>query len=219
VGVAKDSGSATYFGLREGIPATVYLCIVQTNPAIANFTPPSAFRIGVSIASSSLASISRGAVAAVSQVAPDMRVRVRTMASYIDDTMVTERLAAMLSGWFGVLALLLAAVGVYGVVAYAVAQRRSEIGIRLALGASPAGVLRMVLRRVALLVGAGMAIGAVISFWVSRIVAAMLFGLQPRDPATFASAAIALIAVAALAAWLPARRAARIDPAMVLHSE
>ena len=172
----------------------------------------------MSVAGSSLAGISRGTVAAVNQVAPDMRVRVRTMASYINDTMMTERLAAMFSGFFGVLALLLAAVGVYGVVAYAVAQRRPEIDIRLALGASPADVLRTVLRRIALIVGAGMLIGAVISFWASRIVAAMLFG-QPRDPATFASAAIVLIAVAALAAWLPARRASRIDPATVLHSE
>lgn len=166
-----------------------------------------------------LAQLGRGAVAAVTQVAPDLMVRVRTMGSYIDDTMVTERLKAMLSGLFGILALLLAAVGVYGVVAYAVAQRRSEIGIRLALGASPASVLRTVLRRVALLVGAGMSIGAVISFWASRIVAAMLIGLQPRDPATFASAAIVLISVAAVAGCQPARRASQIDPATVLHSE
>jgi len=219
VGVAKDSGSATYFGLREGIPVTVYLCIGQMNPAIANFAPPSDFRIGVSVAGGSPASISRAAVAAVNQVAPDLRVRVRTMASYIDDTLATERLTAMLSGMFGGLALLLAAVGVYGGVAYAVAQRRPEIGIRLALGASPSGVVRTVLRRVALLGGVGMAIGAVISYWASRIVAAMLFGLQPRDPATFALAAIVLIAVAAVAGWLPARRASRIHPSTVLRSE
>lgn len=219
VGVAKDSGSATYFGLREGIPATVYLCIGQMNPAIANFAPPAAFRIGVNVAGGRGIDITRDAVAAIGQVAPDLRVRVRTMASYIDDTIATERLTAMFSGLFGALALLLAAVGVYGVIAYTVEQRRAEIGIRLALGASPAGVIRMVLRRIGFLVGVGMTIGGVISFWASRFIGAMLFGLEPRDPMTFASAAIVLIAVAALAAWLPARCASRIDPAMVLRSE
>ena len=157
VGVAKDSGSATYFGLRQGIPSTVYLCIGQMSPEIANFSPPAAFRIAVNVAAGSPAAVIPGAVAAIAQVAPDLRVSPKMMASYINDTISTERLAAMLSGFFGVLALLLAAIGVYGVMAYAVAQRRSEIGIRLALGASPAGVVRMVLRRVALLVGAGMA--------------------------------------------------------------
>jgi predicted lysophospholipase L1 biosynthesis ABC-type transport system permease subunit len=218
VGVAKDSGSATYFGLRQGIPSTVYLCIGQMSPEIANFTPPAAFRIGVKVAAGSPAAVTRGAVAAISQFAPDLRVSARTMASYVNDTMVTERLAAMLSGFFGVLALLLAAVGVYGVMAYAVTQRRSEIGIRLALGASPTGVVRMVLQRVALLVGAGMAIGGTISFWISKFSAAMLFGLQPRDPVTFAAAGIVLSAIGLLAGWLPARRAARIDPVSALRT-
>jgi putative ABC transport system permease protein len=219
VGVAKDSGSATYFGLREGIPSTVYLCIGQMSPEIANFTPLAAFRIGVKVAAGSPAAVTRGAVAAISQVAPDLRVSPRTMASYVDDNMVTERLAAMLSGFFGVLALLLAAVGVYGVMAYAVTQRRSEIGIRLVLGASPAGVVRMVLHRVALLVGAGMAIGGTVSLWISKFSAALLFGLQPRDPATFAAAGIVLSVIGLLAGWLPARRAARIDPVSALRTE
>lgn len=219
VGLAKDSGSAIYFGLREGIPSTVYLSIGQMNPEIANFAPPAAFRVAVRFAAGSPAALARAAAVAVNRIAPDMRVDAKSMASYVRDNIATERLTAMLSGLFGALSLLLAAVGVYGVVAYAVMQRRSEIGIRLALGASPAEVIRMLLIRTARVVGVGLAIGGAISFWTSRFVAALLFGLEPRDPATFASAAVVLAAVGLLAGWLPARQAARIDPVSTLRTE
>jgi ABC-type antimicrobial peptide transport system permease subunit len=123
----------------------------------------------------------------------------------------------MLSGFFGVLALLLAAIGLYGVTSYAVSRRRTEIGICMALGADAGGVVRLVLRRLALLVGAGVVVGAAISAWASRYVGTLLYGLEPRDPATFISAAAVLMLIGALAGWLPARRAARIDPAQVLR--
>ena len=109
--------------------------------------------------------------------------------------------------------------GIFGVTAYVVSLRRAEIGIRIALGASPAGVVRMVLQRIVILVVVGICIGGVVSVWTSHFVAAMLFGLEPRDPATFFVAAIVLATVALLAGWLPARRAARIDPAVVLRNE
>ena len=115
----------------------------------------------------------------------------------------------MLSGFFGALALLLAGLGLYGVTAYAVARRRTEIGIRMALGAPPAGVVRLVLARVAWLVGVGVAVGAAVSLWASTLIASLLYGLAPRDPVTFAGAAVTLTAVAALAGWLPAYRASR----------
>jgi putative ABC transport system permease protein len=216
VGLAKDSGSAVNYALRQGIPPTVYFSIAQMDPAIANFTPPSAFRIGVRVAN---ASTMREVVAAVTRVEPQLRMIVRPMAGYIDRNLVSERLAAVLSALFGSLALVLAGVGIFGVTAYAVMRRRAEIGIRIALGASPAGVVRTMLQRIVILVGAGIAIGGAVSFWTSRLVAALLFGLEPRDPATFAGAAIVLAAVALLAGWLPARRAARIDPAIVLRNE
>ena len=219
VGLARDAGSATYFGLRQGIPPTVYLCISQMNPAVVNFTPPAEFRIGVRLTGSVSASVTRGIAAAIGNVEPDLRVRMRTMADYIDGTLMAERLAAILAGLFGSLALILAGVGIFGVTAYAVSRRRAEIGLRLALGASTADVVRTVLQRVVILVSLGLVIGGAVSFWTSRLVGALLFGLEPRDPATFAGAAAVLAAGALLAGWLPARRAARIDPAIVLRSE
>jgi len=189
------------------------------NPALANFTPPAEFRISVQAARGSAVALTRAVTSAIGQIEPDLRVTVRTAASYVDGTLATERLTAILSGLFGSLALLLAGVGIFGVTAYVVSRRQAEIGLRIALGASPAGVVQMVLQRIAILVVAGIVIGGAVSVWTSRFVAAMLFGFQPRDPATFAVAAIVLAAVALLAGWLPARRAARIDPAIVLRNE
>jgi ABC-type antimicrobial peptide transport system permease subunit len=126
-------------------------------------------------------------------------------------------MVATLSAFFGALALLLAGLGLYGITAYAVGRRRTEIGIRVALGAAPAGVIVLVLRRTALLIGLGILAGAGVSLWASRLVAPLLFGLEPRDPGTLAAAASLLAAIGGLAGWLPARRASRIDPAQVLR--
>jgi putative ABC transport system permease protein len=118
----------------------------------------------------------------------------------------------------GVLGLLLAAVGLYGVTAYAVTSRRAEIGIRMALGATANGVVAMVLRRMAWLVSLGILIGAGLSMWAARFVKTLLYGLDARDPVTFVSAAALLMLVAAVAAWLPARRASHIDPMRALRN-
>jgi putative ABC transport system permease protein len=131
--------------------------------------------------------------------------------------MTQERLVAMLAGFFGALALLLAGLGLYGITAYAVSRRRTEIGIRMALGAAPGGVVRLVLGRLIVLVGAGIAGGCALSLWAAQFVSTLLYGLQPRDPETMFAAASALAAVGALAGWLPAYRASRIDPAEVLR--
>jgi putative ABC transport system permease protein len=122
-----------------------------------------------------------------------------------------------LSGFFGGLALLLAGLGLYGVTAYAATRRRTEIGIRMALGAAPAGVVRLVLTRVSSLVGVGVLMGAGISLWASQFVAALLYGLEPRDPVTLTGSVVVLATVSALAGWLPAYRASRVDPAEVLR--
>ena len=96
-------------------------------------------------------------------------------------------------------------------------RRRTELGIRLALGAAPGGVIRLVLRRVAILVSLGVILGSAVSLWVARFVTTLLYGLQPRDPLTLAGAAVMLSAIGALAGWVPAWRASRIDPARVLR--
>jgi putative ABC transport system permease protein len=137
----------------------------------------------------------------------------------VEASLSQERLLAILSGLFGALALLLAGLGLYGVTAYAVSRRRREIGIRMALGAGPNGVVLLVLSRVTVLVGLGVAIGAGVSLWASKFVAALLYGLEPRDPVTLIGAAAMLAAVAGAAGWLPARRASQIDPSVVLRSE
>ena len=141
----------------------------------------------------------------------------RPIADQVDAALTQERLVAMLSGFFGVLALLLAALGLYGVTSYAVSRRRSEIGLRMALGAAPSGVVGMVLGRVALLVGLGVLVGLGTSFWASTFVAPLLYGLPPRDPLTMTAAAVVLGTIGALAGWIPALRASRIDPARVLR--
>jgi putative ABC transport system permease protein len=135
----------------------------------------------------------------------------------VDAALVKERIVAILAGAFGGFALLLASLGLYGVTAYAVNRRRTEIGIRMAIGAAPADVVRLVLARVVILLAIGVAAGAVVSAWASRFVAALLYGLQPRDPATLVASAMVLAGVSLLAGWLPAYRASRIDPAEVLR--
>jgi putative ABC transport system permease protein len=124
-----------------------------------------------------------------------------------------------LLGAFSLLALLLAVVGIYGVLAYSVAQRTHEIGIRMALGAEAGDVLRMVLRRTLALAATGIAIGAAAALAATRVLAKFLFEVKPSDPATFVTVAALLAGVAVLASWVPARRAARVDPVEALRYE
>jgi ABC-type antimicrobial peptide transport system permease subunit len=139
------------------------------------------------------------------------------MTDQVNASLTQERVIAMLAGFFGALALLLAGLGLYGVTSYAVSRRRTEIGIRMALGAQPSGVVRLVLARVALLVGTGLIVGTGVSLWASTFIASLLYGLAPRDRVTLVGAAVVLSAVGAAAGWVPAYRASRIDPAAVLR--
>ena len=117
-----------------------------------------------------------------------------------------------------IVAVLLAALGLYGVTSYAVSRRRTELGIRIALGANPRGVVRLVLGRVAGLVGTGVIVGGAASLLAVKYVATLLYGLEPRDPMTFLGAGVILCTTGAFAGWLPAHRASRIDPARVLRN-
>ena len=136
-----------------------------------------------------------------------------------DRTLVIERLVAQVSAAFGVLALVVACVGLYGVLAYGVARRTREIGVRMALGASRGGVQWMVLRESLVLLGLGFALGVPAALAATRLVASMLFGLRPADPVTMAAALTVMAAVSLAAAWVPARRAARVDPMVALRYE
>ncbi|PYP60847.1 MAG: hypothetical protein DMD26_18915, partial [Gemmatimonadetes bacterium] len=126
---------------------------------------------------------------------------------------------ATLSGFFGALAVILATIGLYGIMGYNVARRRNEIGVRIALGAERSRVIRLVLREVATIVLAGVAIGMGLSLGLARLVVAFLYGVAPWDVATFASAAVVLVAVGLAAAALPAWRASRLDPVAALREE
>jgi predicted permease len=154
---------------------------------------------------------------AVRSVHPELTVSYRPLSDYVHAALAQERLVAMLSGFFGALALLLAAIGLYGITAYAVVRRRGEIGIRLALGAAPARVVREILSRTGVLVIGGIVAGGFASWWLSRFIAALLFGLEPTDPVTIAGAMLLLASVSAVAAWIPARRAAFVNPLEALN--
>jgi ABC-type antimicrobial peptide transport system permease subunit len=144
---------------------------------------------------------------------------VKTVSSQLDETLLTDRLVATLSAGFGLLATFLAAIGLYGVMAFVVARRRKELGIRIALGASAGSVQWMVLREVLLLLGIGLLIGVPAALGLGGYLSSQLYGLQPRDP-VIAVTMVALLATASiLAGFIPALRASRIDPIGALRHE
>jgi predicted permease len=145
--------------------------------------------------------------------------RVKTLSDQLDDSLVEERLVASLSGIFGVLALLLACIGLYGLMAYAVNRRTGEIGLRMALGAERARIAGMIVRETLLLAGCGLVIGVPVAAFASRLMASQLFGVKPGDPLTIAGASVLMGAVTVVASYLPARRAASVDPMQALRSE
>jgi predicted lysophospholipase L1 biosynthesis ABC-type transport system permease subunit len=157
---------------------------------------------------------------AVREVAPALRVfQVRTLDSMIEADARRERLLAWLSGAFGGLALTLAAIGLYGVVAYAAQRRTPEIGVRLALGARPSQIQGLLLREMIVLLSIGLTIGSAATVLFTARLEPLLFDVTPGDPATFAFAMLLLGAIALVASNIPARRAARLDPMSALRSE
>jgi ABC-type antimicrobial peptide transport system permease subunit len=150
---------------------------------------------------------------------PAAPLRIRTLASQIDNHLFEERLLVMLSGIFGALALGLAAVGLYGLMSFGVATRTREIGVRLALGARPARVTRSVLAGALRMLGIGVVIGVPLAWLASRLIGRLIFGVQPTDPLTLGASIAILVGVGLVAAALPARRAATLNPVTAIHVE
>jgi putative ABC transport system permease protein len=157
--------------------------------------------------------------AALRQLDPDVPAEFTTMESRLSSSVADRRFTMLVLSLFAVLALTLAAVGIYGVVSYSVAQRTREIGIRMALGAEPASLLAMTLRRSLAVVLAGMLIGGIGAYALTRVMRNLLFEVSPTDPLTLAAVVAVLTAIAGLATYVPARRGTRVDPLITMRSE
>jgi macrolide transport system ATP-binding/permease protein len=211
VGVAKD---ARFTGVREQIPLMMYF------PSHQRAERVDALQVRTIGNPAAIAAAVRREVQAVDK---RLLVDIKTLSAQVDDSLVQERMISTLAGFFSLLALLLAIVGLYGIMAYSVTRRTSEIGIRMALGAERRDVLWLVLRETMILVMTGIAIGVPAALAVGRLaghlVSGLLFGLTATDPITIAIAALLLAGGAAVAGYLPARRASRVDPMLALRYE
>jgi predicted permease len=205
-------GDAKFRDLRADPPPTFYIPYRQGEDA-GHMT----FEIRTKGKPASVVNAIREVVQSVDKDLP--LVDVRTQVEQIDETMQTERIFAVLTGAFGVLALVLASIGVYGVMAYAVSRRTNEIGIRMALGAQPGTIGRMVLAETFTLLVAGIFIGLALGWAAGRLIDSLLFGISPHDPVTLTTVAGVLMLVGVLAGYLPARRATRVDPMVALRHE
>jgi len=209
VGVTEDS---LYEGPREGVHRQVFLPFSQSD-----YPAGVAFYVRTSIDSKSLFTALRRKVQELDAGMPVYGMK--TLERQLDETLSTERLIAVLSAAFGLLATVLAALGLYGVMAFMVARRTKEIGLRMALGAPQTQVIWMVMRETLLLVAAGLAIGIPTAFAVSKYVSTQLYGVKATDIVSAAAALVILAVVAAGAGFLPARRASTIDPIQALRYE
>jgi predicted permease len=211
VGVARNT---KYSRMRGATPPLLYLPYLQNPPGPSPGMTFAVRTVGDPI--TAMPAI-RQAVQSIDRNLPLLGIR--TQNELIARMFTQERLFASLSSFFGLLALALVCIGLYGVMSYTVARRTHEIGVRMALGAQSGDLLRMVLRESLLLVLTGTLIGLAAASAATRLIAAMLFGLTPTDPLTLVLATLLLLAVAAWASWLPARRAARVDPLVALREE
>jgi predicted permease len=213
VGVVSDARNND---LRRPINSVLFLPVAQPHGTPATILP-SSLEVRAVGDPSLLAHQVRRAVREAHSALPFMNVR--TLKAQVDRTLTKDRLLATLATGFGLAALFLVAVGLYGVIAQWAAQRTREIGVRMALGATSGSVRWMVLRQGVLLVVSGLVLGIPAALAASRLLKGLLYGVEPMDPVTVSAAALAMFGVAALAAYLPARRASRVDPMAALRYE
>lgn len=207
VGVVASTRSR---GLREPAQPTVYVPFAQQDAGGATIEVHAA---------GSLSDVANAIRAVLRPRLPQAALRVQTLSAQVDAALVQERLLATLASAFGVLALVLAAVGLYGLLASMVTRRSAEIGIRMALGARRAEVMWLVLRQSVRMTSIGIAVGLIAAAAVMRSVQGMLYGLSPVDPLTLLAVSLVFVLVAALASFVPARRATAVDPLVALRCE
>jgi predicted permease len=209
VGLVKD---AKYSNLREEFTPIAFLAAAQDRE-------PGLDMQMVVRSHAPLASLTGGISAVIAASTPSAIIQFQPLNTMVRDSLMRERLMATLSGFFGLLAGLLATIGLYGVMSYMVERRRNEIGIRLALGADRNAVIGMVMREAGALVAAGIVVGGLAAVGASTLAKTLLFGLKPGDPLSLAMAAVALALVAGAASYVPAWRASRLEPTQALREE
>jgi len=210
VGLVKDT---KYEDLRENFGPIAYLANLQEPGEIGT---GSQFLIHSHLPQAELSAAVKRVLA---EINPAISIRLIDFKSMIGESMLRNRLMATLSGFFGLLALLLASIGLYGILSYGVASRTKEIGIRMALGARSREVLSLILREALLLVVVGVVLGLPVVYASTRFASTLLFNLTPTDPLSLAGAALLLLAVALVAGYIPARRATKVDPLVALRYE
>jgi predicted permease len=210
IGLVRDS---KFSQVRDEVPPTYFTPYFQDTKGLG----AASFEVRTAGDPADMVPVVRQIVQEIDKNLPIYNVK--TQSKQVEEALIQERQFARLSSFFGLLALLLACIGLYGVLSYAVARRTSEIGIRMALGAERGDVMWMVMRETLLLILIGVAIGLVGAYFGAGLISSMLFGLTPTDPATIAAAALIMGGVAAFAGYLPARRAARLDPMIALRYE
>jgi predicted permease len=213
-------GDMKQLNVTDSTKPEIYFCLAQTEPGTPLYGLATAF-IQVALRAAVPADTLRAQFdKALHEVAPDATTTdVKTIHEAVEDSFGSQTLTARLLGTFAGLALLIASVGLYGLLSFVVAQRTREIGLRLALGAPQASIVSLVLCRALLLVGIGLSIGSVLAWFAARFASGYIYGVQAHDGLTFTSVALVLASASFVAAWLPARRAAAIDPILALRSE
>jgi putative ABC transport system permease protein len=209
VGLVRNT---KYYELREEFKPLAFFPVAQDEDP----GPGATFVLRMAGSPGQLINAAKTTIEAISS---SIGVESRSFSAQLQESLLRERLMATLSGGFGFLAGLLATLGLYGVIAYMVARRRNEIGVRIALGADHARVIRLVLREAILLLGIGLVAGVVLALWAGRAAATLLFGLQPHDVVSLVAASMLLATITLLASYVPARRAAALDPMAALRDE